>query len=165
MPSPIAKTLVLLGSLALPGVALADRVEAPESTPRSPPALAPEGVFHLLLVAPGAANKTGAATAVHCTNLAASNTFLMVQIHNWDAAIVCTINSAAIPPLATWTAATQDVSIFFEDEVCDAPGIIEQGLVRVLVAAGSPADVACTVQVIDPAAATAYATTLEVYPR
>ena len=115
--------------------------------------------------APARINST-AATVVHCTNLAASNTFLMVQFVDYNGTVNCTINSAAIAPLSTWTATTQDTHLFIEDEFCGPSTTIEQGMVRVLVAAGSPADVACTIQLIDPTAVTpVFATALEVYPR
>lgn len=129
--------------------------------------LTPAGVFSLIAVAPGAMNHANAATVVHCTNLGDALAALMIQFDNFDASPACTLFSAPVLSNETWTASTRATAVFTENEICaGGTPAINQGVVRVLLDPAQEMDVVCSIQVVDPVAASpVYASALEVHPR
>ena len=106
--------------------------------------LAPAGVFSLVAVAPGAMNHD-----------------------NFDGSPACTLFSVPVLSNETWTASTRATAVFTENEICDGgTPTINQGVVRVLLDPAQEMDVVCSIQVVDPVAASpVYASALEVHPR
>ena len=129
--------------------------------------LAPAGVFSLVAVAPGAMNHTNAATVVHCTNLGNALAAVMVRFDNFDGSPACTLFSLPVLSNETWTASTRATAVFTENAICDGgTPAINQGVVRVLLDPAQEMDVVCSIQVVDPVAASpVYASALEVHPR
>ena len=129
--------------------------------------LTPAGVFSLVAVAPGAVNHANAATVVHCTNLGDALAALAIEFDNFDGSPACTLFSPPVLANETWTASTRATAVFTENAVCDGgTPAINQGVVRVLLDPAQEMDVVCSIQVVDPVAASpVYASALEVHPR
>lgn len=89
------------------------------------------------------------ATAVHCTNLSATNNQVEVQVYQYDGVSVFT-GTASIPPNRTYTFTTQATTVYFDDVTLGGfPGTaaIYQGSGRILAQSG---ELICTAQVLDP---------------
>lgn len=134
--------------------------------PSDSQAEAQQGVFNLLYRAPGVIDSGAAATAVHCTNLGAGNAFVMVQFVDFDGTIPCTLNGDAQPNGFTFTFASREIASLIEDEECSPGPVLDQGQALIYASASDSNDVVCSVQILDPVAATpAFATLVEVYRR
>lgn len=168
MRVPRVALLPILCALLLPAASHgATGRRAASAAPASAAPLSPSGVLSLVAVASGAMNNANAATVVHCTNLGEALAAVVIQFDNFDAVPACTLFSAPLLSNATWTASTRATAIFTEDEICGGgTPAINQGLVRVFLDPAQEMDVVCSIQVVDPVAASpAYASALEVHPR
>ena len=89
------------------------------------------------------------ATSIHCTNVAAVNTQIEVQLYQWNGTDVFT-GTVNMPPNRTFTFSTQNTTIYFDDVLLGgSPGTdaIFQGSGRILTDNDA---VVCSAQALDP---------------
>jgi hypothetical protein len=111
--------------------------------------------------ATGVRDSATAATVVHCTNLGVASRTVFVDIYDFDGSFDCSV-STSIAPNETRTLATRPTNLYFEDATCNAAPATEQGSLDISL--NSATALMCTVQVIDPAAATpGFVTTLDLF--
>jgi hypothetical protein len=167
MKSRSVRGFVSVGVLLL-GVAAsaaAERARAGRANGRAERAATRGPELVLAYHAAGVRDAGTAATVVLCTNLGPGDTVVQVEFYDFDGAFLCAMAGEVFPG-ETWTWATRQTVLYGEDGRCtddEAPApLAEQGSVDILVTAQTK--LLCTVQVIDPTAATpVYATTLELF--
>ena len=104
-----------------------------------------------LYLVSGVADSTTAATVVHCSNLSSSLVTVWFEIYGPTGTEVCGVGAFAAAG-STVTIATRDTQLFVETGTCEFLPLIAKGLGRI--GLDHPANVVCTVQLVDPAHAT-----------
>ena len=151
--------------LAVASSAAAERVRADPAEGRSGRAAIRGPELVLAYHAAGVRDAGTAATVVLCTNLGPGNTVVQVEFYDFDGVFLCAMAGEVFEG-ETWTWATRQTALYGEDGRCTDDGapapLAEQGSVDILVTVQTK--LLCTVQVIDPTAATpVYATSLDLF--
>ena len=118
------------------------------------------GGFIAAYHAAGVRDAATAATVVLCANLGPT-TEVQVEFYDRAGKFLCALGGEVFEG-ETWTWATRNTALYLEDSTCAEEPLAEQGSVDIYVTVQTK--LFCTVQIIDPGAATpVYVTTLDLF--
>ena len=154
--------LALVPLVPLGGVlpALAQERERPDADAPPPESFVAVPLYRVT----GVRDAAGAATLFQCTNTGAANATVSVVIRDFDGVQVCALSFGPLPPNQSVTLATRATALYGEDAVCNPLPLADGGSAILSADSAGSQKLVCTVQVIDPVAATpAFATSLDLF--